>query len=236
MTNDNGIFIQNVYYMLAYAFEALQQASFEHIAQEPFAHVHDLLGAILAKGMALQIKQGMYKQYVPAKADLPVLRGRVDVQQTFANQARRQKKLACLYEELSADNLPNRVLKSTAWLLLCLAPLKEQTQASLKRALLYYEPVSLVEPAAIAWKSLRLERKNQSMQMLLNICYFVLNHLLLTTESGRYQMAAFLDEHGMARLFEKFVLEYLKKHYPQFHASSPQVAWNEDSGQKEFCP
>lgn len=163
----------------------------------------------------MQIKQGMYKQYGAGKSGFAGFARQGGCAANLRQPSAAPKKLACLYEELSADNLPNRVLKSTARLLLCLAPLKEQTQASLKRALLYYEPVSLVEPAAIAWKSLRLERKNQSMQMLLNICYFVLNHLLLTTESGRYQMAAFLDEQGMARLFEKFVLEYLKKHYPQ---------------------
>ena len=74
---------------------------------------------------------------------------------------------------------------------------------------------------------LRFQRNNQNYKMLLNICYFVLDGLLLTTEKGQYKMAAFSDEH-MHRLFERFVLEYYRYHHPGLHASASQVRWNLD--------
>jgi 5-methylcytosine-specific restriction enzyme subunit McrC len=55
--------------------------------------------------------------------------------------------------------------------------------------------------------------------MLLNICFFVLEGLMLSTEKGEYKMAAFLDEQRMSRLFEKFVLEYYKRHHPELGCS-----------------
>ena len=42
----------------------------------------------------------------------------------------------------------------------------------------------------------------------MNICYFVLDGLLLTTEKGEYKFASFMDEQKMCRLYEKFILEY----------------------------
>ena len=39
----------------------------------------------------------------------------------------------------------------------------------------------------------------------------------MTTERGAYKMKEFSDEH-MCRLYEKFVLEYYRKHYPELKA------------------
>lgn len=65
--------------------------------------------------------------------------------------------------------------------------------------------------------------------MLLNVCYFVLEGLLLSTEKGDYKMATFLDKQSMSRLYEKFALEYYRYHHPDLSASSSQVKWNIDN-------
>lgn len=56
--------IQNIYHMLAYAFQVLRKDSYAKIATEEFANVCDLLAAILAKGLASQVKRGLGKEYV----------------------------------------------------------------------------------------------------------------------------------------------------------------------------
>ena len=55
MTNDKGIFIKNIYYMLAYAFQVLRQKNYDNVAAEDFDNVQDLFAAILAKGVSQQI-------------------------------------------------------------------------------------------------------------------------------------------------------------------------------------
>lgn len=64
MTNDKGIYIKNIYYMLSYAFQILKQSNFESIAAEEFRFIQDLFAAILAKGVAKQLKQGLHKEYI----------------------------------------------------------------------------------------------------------------------------------------------------------------------------
>ena len=61
--------------------------------------------------------------------------------------------------------------------------------------------------------------------MLLYICYFIINEWLLTTEEGKFKIREFSDE-NMNRLFEKFVLEYYKRHYPELNASAARIDWN----------
>ena len=63
--------------------------------------------------------------------------------------------------------------------------------------------------------------------MLMNICYFILDGMLLTTESGIYRMAVFSDEH-MPRLFERFILEYYRVHHNDVTANSERLDWDID--------
>ena len=69
MTTDKGIFIQNIYYMLSYAYQVLQQQDYQCIASEKFERIDDLFAAILAKGVSRQLKQGLYREYVFPKRD-----------------------------------------------------------------------------------------------------------------------------------------------------------------------
>lgn len=72
--------------------------------------------------------------------------------------------------------------------------------------------------------------------MLINICYFVMEGLLLSTEKGDHRLATFLDDRTMPQLFERFVLEYYRYHHPSLNARASQVDWNIDEGAMDFLP
>lgn len=57
--------IQNVYYMLSYAFQVLNEQGYKNIATEQFHNTAELMAAILEKGIALQLKRGLGKEYIP---------------------------------------------------------------------------------------------------------------------------------------------------------------------------
>ncbi len=72
---------------------------------------------------------------------------------------------------------------------------------------------------------MKFNKNNQSYQMLISICYLVLNGLIQTTTEGSTKLLNFLDEQSMSRLYEKFILEYYKKHYPELKPSASYVNW-----------
>jgi len=236
MTRDQRILIKNIYYMLAYAFQALRQSGIEELASEEFENIHDLLGAILAHGIARQMKQGLYREYMAELDDLPMLRGKLDVPRTIRNRLRRRQRLACEYDELSENNLFNRILKTAALILLRHSAVSPERRQALKKTVMLMGHVEPAEPSGIPWNRLRFHRNNRSYRMLLNVCYFVLKSLLLTTEKGKYKMASFLDEQELSRLYEKFVLEYFRYHHPDLRPSSSQVAWNVEEGDADLLP
>lgn len=238
MINDKGILIRNIYYMLAYAFTDLKRKHYENIAQEEFDHIYDMFAEILYKGMSMQIKQGLYRAYIDKRENLHTLRGKLNLQGTIKNRIRRQTAIDCEYDELSVDNILNQILKFTAVSLIREGSVDQKRRAALRSLMPYLSNVSEISKSDIHWNMLRYGRNNQSYRMLMNICYFILDGMLMTTESGEYKMSAFSEEH-MNKLFERFVLEFYRTEHKDLDVSAPEIKWDIDYDAErciEFLP
>lgn len=236
MISDKGIRIKNIYYMLTYAFQALKQGNYENIASEDFEHIEDLFTAILAKGIAQQLKHGLYREYIPKHENLSTIRGKIDINGTIINKLQRKQKISCEYDELSENNTFNQILKSTSLILMKQPSVKKEHKANLKKVLLFFEGVDTINLSTIKWNLLSYQRNNQNYKMLLNICYFVIEGLLLSTTKGEHKVASFLNDEYMHRLFERFVLEYYKLHYRKLQVKSSQIEWDIDDDMIEYLP
>lgn len=222
--------------MLSYAFTTLKPAEEDKIAAEKFDNIHNLFAAILSKGIGQQLKQGLYREYLMRKEDTSVMRGKLDLPGTIQNRLNRKQVLTCEYDELSENNLLNRILKTTVMLLIRHGEVGEEYKNDLKRVMLFFSAVDTVDPVSIKWSAIRFQRNNQSYRMLISLCQFILEGMLLTTDRGEYKMAAFVDEQRMCRLYEKFILEYYAKEYPDLTVRASQIEWAVDDGIRTMLP
>ena len=236
MIKDKSILIKNIYYMLSYAFTTLNQGGYENVATEDFDNLHNLFAAILAKGIGRQLKQGLYREYMNRTETLPVVRGKIDMPGTIQNRLARKHVLTCQYDELSENNLLNQILKTTVMLLLRYARVSEDYKTDLKKEMFFFSNVDAIDPASIRWSSIRFQRNNSTYRMLISLCQLVLEGMLLTTDSGEYRLASFVDEQRMSRLYEKFILEYYAKECPQVTATASQIPWALDDGIGTMLP
>lgn len=226
--------IQNIYYMLAYAFQILDQQGYAGCATETFENTADLLSAILVKGVEIQIKRGLGRAYIEETQPLSGLRGKISITESLKQQTLIQQQLVCTYDVFSVDSYMNRILKTTMELLLR-ADLPRARKKKLRNLLLYFQEVGTLQPRLIDWH-FRFDRSNQTYQMLLSICYLVIKGLLQTTIGGSVKCMQFLDEQRMCRLYEKFILAYYKRHYPQLKATAAQIPWALDDGMDFMLP
>lgn len=225
MTEDKGILIHNIYYMLSYAFQELRQNNYAEILGEKFEDIYDLFAEILARGIAYQLKQGLYREYVARNESMQTVRGKISVNGTIANRLRNNNQIACDFDELSEDNVYNQILVTTAMILIRHSDIKKDKKAKLKQLMLFFQNIHSIEFHSVRWNALRFDRNNRNYRMLIYICYFIVKEWLMTTEDGNYKMREFSDEH-MNRLFEKFVLVYYKKHHPELKPCAKQIDWN----------
>lgn len=236
MTKDKSILIHNIYHMLSYAFQTLNQETYEDVAIEPFDEMYDLLAAILSKGIGLQLKQGLYREYVNCQEELSVMRGKINMSGTIQNRFAHKCVLSCEFDELSENTLLNQILKTTVMLLLRYAKVKSEYKDELKKKMLYFSNVKLLEPTDICWSSIRFRRNNQTYRILISICQLIMEGMLITTDSGEYRVASFVDEQRMCRLYEKFILEYYSRHFPALSVSASQIPWFLDDGVGTMLP
>ena len=212
--------------MLSYAFRILQHSNYESLAAEEFSHTEDLFAAILAKGVSRQLKQGLYKEYICKEEELSILKGKLSLQGTIRNRIQRKPRLSCEYDELTENNIYNQILKTAMVQLVRNSNVKKERKVMLNKLLIFFSDVFLVDPKEIEWRRLEYHRENRNYEMLMNICYFLMDGMIHTTEDGMYKAFGFTEEH-MARLYEKFILEYYKQHYAgKLKAKAAQVKWN----------
>ena len=184
MTTDKGILIRNIYYMLAYAFQELRHNNYVEIEGEDFKEIYDLFAEILIKGISFQLKQGLHREYVGRQEAMPSIRGKIAMAGTMSLRTKRSNLVACDFDELSEDNIFNRIIVTTVNVLLRHSNVKKEKKGRLKKLMLFFSNVGPVSINAIHWNTLRFDRNNRSYRMLLYVCYFILDGMLMTTDKG----------------------------------------------------
>ena len=226
--------IQNIYYMLAYAFHVLNEQGYKNITTEDFDNTAELCAAILTRGIKIQIKRGLGKEYISRTESLASLRGKIDITESIKTQALQRRQLVCSYDEFSVNSFMNRIIKSTM-LLLLRADIVKTRKKELKKLLVYFDDVDPIDLHSVNW-NMQYNRNNQTYRMLIGICYLIIKGLLQTQSDGTTKLMDFLDEQRMHRLYEKFILEYYRKEYPQITANASQIPWQLDDDMGAMLP
>ena len=222
--------------MLSYAYRILREEGYKSVEGEEFRNIHDLLAAILVQGVAIQCKRGLHKDYVSQTETLKSLRGKIDLTTSVKENTLVRKSMVCHYDEFSENILHNQIIKTAMSLLVRNKRVKAEHRKELRKLFLYFQNVDMIEPNSIEWKAVFYQRNNASYRMLINICQLVMNGLLMNPENGDYKMKEFLDDQQMHQLYEKFLLNYFKKEFPEYSACASYIDWNIDDGVKKFLP
>lgn len=218
--------IQNIYYMLSYAFQVLNEQGYKNIATEQFNNTAELMAAILAKGIAVQIKRGLGKEYISQTEPLSALRGKIDIAESIKTQTMLKKQMVCSYDEFSVNGTMNRIIKSTVELLLR-SDISKTRKKELRKLMVYFGDVEPIDLHTVDW-NIQYNRNNQTYRLLISVCYLVVKGLLQTNSDGSTRLMDFMDEQRMCRLYEKFILEYFRKEHPEITANASQIPWQLD--------
>ncbi|RHK48972.1 5-methylcytosine-specific restriction endonuclease system specificity protein McrC [Lachnospira eligens] len=226
--------IQNIYYMLSYSFSVLNEQGYKSIATEKFDNIAELMAAILVKGIATQLKRGLQKEYIGRTEELSLLRGKIDVSESVKTQTMLKSQMVCSYDEFSVNGLMNRILKSTVYLLLK-SDISAKRKKELKKLMVFFADVELIDLNIVNW-NIQYNRTNQTYQMMISICYLVVKGLLQTNSYGNTKLMDFIDEQRMCYLYEKFILQYYKKEFPQLSVNASRISWQLDNGEDTLLP
>ena len=220
--------------MLTYAFQVLSNAGYRNVATEKFENTGDLFAEILIIGIESQIKRYLNRDYTTSQDSFSSIRGKVDFNESIKSKSFIKKKLICSFDEFSINSYMNKILKSTLFLLLK-ADISYERKIRIDKLIMYFHNVDTINLHHINWR-FNFNNNNQTYRMLMGICYLTINGLLQTQSDGTVRLMDFLDKQRMSHLYEKFILEYYKKWYPELHPSANQISWQVDNGNKYLLP
>lgn len=222
-----AIRLQNVYYLLCYAWDQWESRGLADVNTVPGERTENLLGQVLRDAVANLLRRGLDRGYIAAEEEGRRLRGKILVSQTVQRMLIRQGRVACLVDELSHDVPHNRVIKAAITALVSLPELDKEIRAGLLEHRRRMYDVSDVDLSPAAFRGVQLHRNIAGYAFALNVCQLVARSLIPEPGSGKRRFHPFTaNEQEMGRLFEAFVRNVLKREQSQFRVSAAKVEWH----------
>jgi 5-methylcytosine-specific restriction enzyme subunit McrC len=223
--------IQNVYYLLLYAWDALEQIDTHAVAAEPETQVLDLLAAVLNHGIDRLLRQGLHRAYLSRQETIPGVRGKLDVSATVKADLLRRARTTCEFDELSHDILHNRILKSTLRHLLRTDGLDARLREPIRSTWHRLHEVAEIPLNDRAFRRVQFHRNNRLYRFLLDVCRLLQEYLIPNEASGRFTFRNFLREQKRMRaLFERFIRNFFRRHATGYDVDAELLRWENTTG------
>ena len=180
----------------------------DHVSAVPGAEALDFLAGRLAQLLAERTAAGLHRAYTERAEQGPFLQGRLDLPAQLRQGHGRKDRLACRYEDFSADVPCNQVPKATVELLLRSPLLGAEVRAALRRQLSAFAAVSSIalEPDSFTAAA---DRLTEAYRPLLDLCRLLFESLAPGPSAGSVSGPAFLL--NMERVYERYVTEGLRR-------------------------
>lgn len=206
--------VGNILGMLEYAYNLKSFRFLEGLFDcQTLEDFYERLADILAGRILNRGRQGFYCAYLPKTEELPYVRGRINVRQVISKPW--DVKVQCDYEEHTADVEENQILAWTVWCIARSGLCTERVLPTVRRAYHLLQGLVTLQPKSPqVCVGRQYNRLNEDYQLLHALCRFFLEQIGPSFEMGERSMLPFLVD--MARLYERFVAEWLKAHRESF--------------------
>jgi 5-methylcytosine-specific restriction enzyme subunit McrC len=220
--------IRNIYYLLLYAWDRLEERDDTCVAGLATTQVVELFGRILHGATTRIVRRGVDRSYQPATELLTGARGRIELTPTLTRDLLARGQTVCTYDELTVNNPPNQVLKATAERILLMARLDGRVADLMRECLGLLRDVGSVPLSTHLCRQAQLHQNNQAYRLPIAIGELLATESLVDEQTGTVVFKDFDRSDGpMARLFQEFVKNFLLREQDVFSVRSPAVAWAE---------
>ncbi|KAA9338956.1 5-methylcytosine restriction system specificity protein McrC [Adhaeribacter soli] len=236
--------IQNIYYLLAYAWDRLDEAEALNLDTTQFTNLFDLFAKVLVNGTTHLLKRGLDRNYQEEELLTNRLRGKILFQPSIKENTIVKAAAYCTYDELSFDVLHNQLLKATLKTLSREETLNQKIRQDIHLVLQRFPTeINNLNVKKSHLKKVKLHRNNSNYKLLLSICKLIWQELLSTEKRGEEPFKNFIrDKKRMAKLFERFLLNFYRKHLnpEDWLIKAEQLSWQlhplANHSDKEYIP
>jgi len=202
--------IQNLYYLLCYAWGLPEQRDWVKVDADSCPAVLDLLSRLLTKGADILLKRGIAKEYRTHEEEIAGIKGKLELAKTIKANRHREGKTICTLDDLTGDILLNQIVYTTMYRLLGNKDLDKNVKEDLLRTFRRFPKVTIIDINRGTFKDVRLNRNNRFYRLIISVCEMLHANMLPDKQRpGEYRFIDFTrDEDVMNSIFEAFLRNF----------------------------
>lgn len=219
--------IRNIYYMLAYAWNHLQDAKQVNLDAVSGNNLIDLLGHVLNKSIMHLSRRGMELGYQSHAEIISGVRGRIDFTRTMRGFHLNHGKTVSIYDKLSPDTLANRIIKSTLTILIKHEGLNKDIREEARSIRAKMSDISEVRLTPLHFIQVRVGAHNSYYKFVIGICKLIKDNAIVNQKDGSYRFYDFeRDERRMSLLYQDFLYQFCKRELKGISTSRSYLKWD----------
>jgi len=215
--------IQNLYYLLCYAWDVSDQQHKVKVDGEKCHSLENLLAMVLLNACDHLLRRGLIHEYRYEEQEVEGVKGKLNMTETLKSGKYRQGRTICQVDELSTDVLINQIVYSTLQRISKLDSLESSIRDKARKTQRLFPPLKIIQVSNRTFDRVKLHRNNRFYSLVLNVCKLIWQSTLpLQGKEGKYEFIDFTqDEFRMNAIFERFLMNFCKQHckeeYPEVH-------------------
>jgi len=219
--------IINIYYLLCYAWDKLEEKNIVEVKEEDHTDLLNLFAKVLVNGMNHLIKKGLDRNYVDIKEDSKCIKGKIDFNETLKRNLLIRSEINCQFDDFSYNILHNRIIKTVIGDLIRSDELDQELKEELNIIFRLLKEIDEIKLSSKIFKTVKLNRNNYFYDFLIKICRLIYDNYLITEETGSGKFKDFTrDEAKMGSLFESFVRNFYRREQEEFSVTRERIKWN----------
>ena len=232
--------IENLYFMLCYAWNILPERTLLHVDAHKAPSVFNLLANVFLNQLTRQLKQGLPHRYTAVEEELQGIRGRLLFSETIRRNRTGERMTVCRFDEFSPNHAANQIVKTTL-LRLCktgeLAKSLRKRAVQLQRNLMGVESSERIDDAQ--FHRLLQQTRVPSERLLLHLAQLLHANLLVNEQTGHFTFREFWrDEKKMGTVFETFVRNFYQMEQHRYSVKREHIVWQLEAPEadRQFLP
>lgn len=223
-TPSRRIPIQNLYYLLCYAWDELPPVAEVEVTAQAFGQLPDLLARVFLNGTQTLLRRGLSSDYVRQESVYAGIKGKLRWNESVRQQTLPRQRTVCAYDVFSIDTLPNQLVKATLERLIRTPDLAPALRQEAAQRLAAFEGIGSAPAQRFA--EARRHRLAPAYRLLLSVSELFHRQLLPAEEAGTYRFQSFEgNEVQMGYLFEAFVRNFCHRELPRYRVRREYIAW-----------
>lgn len=227
--------VRNIYLMLCYAWDRLDEAEILSVGLDDHIEITDLLVSVLLNGVRRSLKEGLDRGYVESREEVSGVRGKLALSESISSMAFMKGFSRCDTDDFTENVRANQLLKTTLWRVARAKGLHKDLKHDVDEVLRRLSHIGLLSHVTRSdFRTVSVHGNNRVYRFLLSICELILESALVEKGDGGYLFKDFIqDEDRMRRLFQQFVANFLRHHQQQYKVKVDRFEWATSSDTPE---